>query len=445
MIGLPESSINEACGSWSEAKAAYRFFQNENVKEVDILASHIDKTVERTKAHKRVLVIQDTTYISYSSHKKTSGLGTIAGKGGKGTVMHTALAVSTEGLVLGILDQKIYSRPPISEEEKRLKSHRSNVHIEDKESMKWLESLKKTNNIIDPTQTEVITVCDREADIHDFFELAHNLNSAILVRARHNRNVNKKFMHTRNKQKLWSFIQGLSCTGKVEVEIPARDNKQKRTAFLEIRFGKFMMSPHESHIKCKEGHIKYKPTALFSLQLHAIHVVERNSPPGASPLEWMLLTNLSVSTFEEAVEKVSWYCLRWKIEILHKILKSGLKVEECRLGTAERLMRYLTVMSIIAWRIFFITSIARINPTLPCTGLLAEEEWKVLYVKIHKKPCPSIAPTIKEAVSWIAQLGGYLARKSDQKPGPITLWKGWRRLFDLAEGWRLAHEPHICG
>lgn len=113
----------------------------------------------------------------------------------------------------------------------------------------------------------------------------------------------------------------------------------------------------------------------------------------------MLLTNLPVSTFEEAVEKVSWYCLRWKIEILHKISKSGLKVEECRLGTAERLMRYLTVMSIIAWRIFFITSIARTNPTLPCTALLAEEEWKVLYVKIHRKPCPNIAPTIKEAVS----------------------------------------------
>ncbi len=137
--------------------------------------------------------------------------------------------------------------------------------------------------------------------------------------------------------------------------------------------------------------------------------------------------------------------LRWKIEILHKILKSGLKVEECRLGTAERLMRYLTVMSIIAWRIFFITTIARTDPTLPCTTLLAEEEWKVLYVKIHRKPCSNATPTIKEAVSWIAQLGGHLARKNDLEPGPITIWKGWRRLFDLAEGWRLAHELYICG
>lgn len=106
---------------------------------------------------------------------------------------------------LGVLDQKIYTGQLISEEEKRLKSHRNNIPIEDKEGMKWLESLKETNNIIDPAQTEAITVCDREADMHDFFELAHNLNSAILVRARHNRNVNKKFVHTRNKQKLWSY------------------------------------------------------------------------------------------------------------------------------------------------------------------------------------------------------------------------------------------------
>lgn len=444
LISLPESSINGACGSWSEVKAAYRFFQNENVKEGDILDSHVAKTVERTKAHKRILVVQDTSYISYTSHEKTKGLGAISGKG-KGIVMHTALAVSTEGLVLGILDQKTDSRLSISAEEKEQRSHHNNIPIEDKESIKWLKSLKKTNDMIDSTQT--ITVCDREADMYDFFKLAYNLDSAVLVRAQYNRDINKKFAHTKNKQKLWSFIQGLPCAGKVEIEIPARDNQQKRVAFLEVRFGKFMMNPHKDHIKYREDHIRYKREQLskFSLQFYGVHVIEKDCPSEAKPLEWMLLTNLPVNTFDEAIEKVRWYCLRWKIEIFHKILKSGLKVEECRLGTAERLMRYLTVMSIIAWRIFFITTIARTDPTLPCTTLLAEEEWKVLYVKIHRKPCSNVTPTIKEAVLWIAQLGGHLARKNDPEPGPITLWKGWRRLFDLAEGWRLATELHICG
>ncbi|WP_143696883.1 IS4/Tn5 family transposase DNA-binding protein, partial [Wolbachia endosymbiont of Culex molestus] len=182
LISLPESSINQACGSWSEAKAAYRFFQNENVKGSDILTSHIAKTVERTKTHKRILVIQDTSCISYMGHEKIRGLAVVSKKQSKGIMMHTAFAISTEGLTLGILDQKLYSRPSISKEDQELEKRRRcrNISIEDKESIKWLESLKKTNEIIDSTQTETITVCDREADIYDFFELAYRLNSAVL-------------------------------------------------------------------------------------------------------------------------------------------------------------------------------------------------------------------------------------------------------------------------
>ncbi len=119
-----------------------------------------------------------------------------------------------------------------------------------------------------------------------------------------------------------------------------------------------MMNPSKNNIR-------HRTEKLPDLPFYAVYVAEKDPFSGADPLEWMLLTNLPVNTFDEAVEKVSWYCLRWKIEIFHKILKSGLKVEECRLGTAERLVRYLTVMSIIAWRILFITSIAS-NITVYC-------------------------------------------------------------------------------
>ncbi len=163
-------------------------------------------------------------------------------------------------------------------------------------------------------------------------------------------------------------------------------------------------------------------------------------------MNWILLTNININNFEEAVEKIQWYCLRWRIEVFHKILKSGLKVEECRLQTADRLIRFLTIMSIIAWRIFFITLVARTNPNLSYTVILTDDEWKVLYTKMLKtKDYPEIPPPIREIVRWIAKLGGFLARKNDLEPGPIALWKGWKRLFDLAEGWRLAHELYICG
>ena len=121
-------------------------------------------------------------------------------------------------------------------------------------------------------------------------------------------------------------------------------------------------------------------------------------------------------------------------------MKSGFSIESCRLGTAKRLIRYITLMSIIAWRIFYITFIARENPKLPCTEILEDEEWKVIYVKINKtKNFPVAAPTIKTFVSWIAQLGGFLARKNDSEPGPIVVWRGWRKFAALYEGWQLAH------
>ena len=149
---------------------------------------------------------------------------------------------------------------------------------------------------------------------------------------------------------------------------------------------------------------------------------------------------MAIHSFDEALEKVNWYCLRWRIEIFHKVLKSGLKVEDCRLNTAKKLINYLTVMSVIAYRLYFTTLISRTNPDLPCDVLLSESEWKVLYSRAYKtKKYPDQAPPLKEAIKWIAQLGGFLARKNDRNPGVTTIWRGWRRLTDLSEGWILAN------
>jgi hypothetical protein len=153
----------------------------------------------------------------------------------------------------------------------------------------------------------------------------------------------------------------------------------------------------------------------------------------------MLLTNLPVTSYEKAYEKILWYCVRWRIEMYFKVLKSGFRVEACRLGHAERLARYLTVMSIVAWRLFMITLVARTDPATPCSTFLANREWKVLFLKANtNKSLPKKPPLIGDVVIWVAKLGGYLARKSDGPPGTITLWRGWKRLADLTEGWNLA-------
>jgi hypothetical protein len=183
----------------------------------------------------------------------------------------------------------------------------------------------------------------------------------------------------------------------------------------------------------------HKKESLPDIDMHAVYVVENDPPAGEEAIEWMLLTSLPVQSFDEACEKVRWYCLRWRIEMYFKVRQSGFRVEGCRLNHAERLIRYLMVMSIVAWRLFMITLIARTDPDTPCSSFLAINEWQVLFRKTHKNQAISAEPPrIGDVVVWIAKLGGFLARRNDGPPGTITLWRGWKRLADLTEGWDLA-------
>ena len=436
LASSPESPINQACGDWANTKAAYRFFQNENVNEKTILQSHVRNTLERTKERGTILAIQDTSYFNFTGHNKTIGLGVISKYPTKtlkintnaGLAMHTSFAVSLEGLPLGILDQSIYARKPVPKG--RITKF---TPIEEKESIRWLNALKQTNEVAAESQVQIVTLCDREGDFYELFEYSNRIKAPLLVRAATDRNINKYGAYDSGKfEKLWSRVQALPTSGTIEVENPARDQKPARKAQLETRFGSITMNPPRQHIR-------KRTEKLPDIELYAVNVIEKNPPHGEEALEWMLLTGLQITSFEKAKEKVAWYCLRWRIEVFHKILKSGLKVEQCRLQRADRLIRYLTIMSIIAWRIYWLTLIARTNPELPCTAFVADEEWKVLYTKIkNKKSFPKKPPRISEVVRWIAGLGGFLGRKGDGEPGVMTLWRGWKRLCDLSEGWTLA-------
>ncbi len=234
--------------------------------------------------------------------------------------------------------------------------------------------------------------------------------------------------------KLWDHICKQPEAGSYQIEIPRRaktkhcEARAARTAVVAVKFGTFNMNPPRNHPK-------HGDEKLPDIEMNAVHVREVRPPEGEEPVEWMLLTNHPVASFDDACEKIRWYGLRWRIEMYFKVLKSGFRVEACRLASAERLIRYLAVMSIVAWRTFMITLVARTNPNMPCTKFLAQQEWRVLCL-INKKV--NDPPTIGEAVTWIAKLGGYLDRKGDGPPGTITLWRGWKRLTDLTAGWNLA-------
>ena len=446
----PESPINQACADWAETKAAYRFFQNENVAVGEILAAHRGKTVVRAKKHSTVLAIQDTSYFVYTSHHKTEGLGRMSLKNGKnvkniysnGLMMHTCLAVTMEGLPLGLLDQKIFSRklyPKKTRTSKYAKPH-DHLPVEAKESYRWMEALASTKKAMG--DAEVIAVGDREADFYDLFKLSDQIGCPVLVRANADRTINRRSRYAeKGVEKLWDHMRERPEMGTYTIEIPKRSKtkhgkeREARTATVIVRFGSFQLNPPRNNAK-------HSQEDLPDIGMNAVYVLEPSPPDGEEPVEWMLLTNLPVTSFEEAYQKVRWYCLRWRIEMYFKVLKSGFRVETCRLEHADRLTRYLTVMSIVAWRLFMITLIARTDPAVPCSMFLAGPEWKVLFLKATGiQLLPTTPPRMGDVVIWVAKLGGYLARKSDGPPGTLTLWRGWKRLADMTEGWQIAVQP----
>jgi hypothetical protein len=425
----PTAPINQACGDWAATKASYRLFDNDKATVEKILAPHQRQTQERMKGYPLVLAVQDTSYLNYTSHPQTKGLGPIGTEEQdlSGLVMHPTLIMTPTGLPLGVLTEEIWARP--EDAPKLTKTEKKHLPIEEKESYKWVKGLEQTVALT-PEGVKVVSVCDRGADVFEFFVRAEELQTGILIRATQNR-----ALVDDETGKLWRAAEAAPIVGHLKVDVPAKNNEPKREAIVSLRFCSVILRP------------PWRPKSpdrdpLPAVTVYVVLTQEVDPPVGVTPLEWLLLTNAPVHSFENAVERVQWYRCRWHIEVYFKVLKSGCKVEACRLETAERLKRFLTLCSVIAWRLYWLTHISRHYPDAPCITVLAEHEWQALYATIHRTAVlPHELPTVRQVVRWIAQLGGFLGRKRDGDPGVTVIWRGWQRLNDISATWLLFHQP----
>jgi hypothetical protein len=425
----PEAPINRACEDWADMKAAYHFFANSKVTPERILASHRQRTAARMSEHALVLAVQDTTFFNYNHHPHTEGLGEIGNKTHKqkGFGMHSTLAVTPTGMPLGLLTQAFFTRTP--DEATHQPNKVRQLPIEEKESYKWMQALEQTVELT-PPGVEVVTVCDREADIYEMFTTAKDKDAKLLVRASTDR-----LLVDSEAGKLWQKVGQQAVAGRLTVQIPKNRHREARRAEVSVRFTPVDLKP------------PWRPNQkkLPGVTLFAILVREENPPEGIDdPIEWLLLTNVGVTSFADAIRVVGWYCCRWQIEIYHKVIKSGCSVEDCRLETADRLQNYIALMSVIAWRLHWMTYVNRTDPDLPCTAVLTVSEWQALYMHIHKTTLlPDEPPTVSRAIGWIAQLGGFPGRKRDGKPGVTVIWRGWQRLQDMAATWHLVKQQTL--
>jgi hypothetical protein len=425
----PEAPINQACQDWQDTKAAYPFFANENTTRERIGESHYKRTAERAAQRGWVLAVQGTSFLNYSHHPKTQELGAIGNKKQKqrGFGMHSTLALAPSGLPLGLLDQRWLER---SIDEPSYKPNEiRRLPIEAKESNRWLQAMRQAEDIV-AGGAKLVHVCDAEADIYEFFTEFEQRDRYFLVRAGSNRCLLQDKIEMPSK--LWPYLELQPLLGERAVAIRGNQMHKGREATVSVRTAAVTLKP------------PYRPVGrrLPPLTMTAILLREENPPAEIDePIEWLLLTNLPLKNKGEVLRAADWFGLRWQIEDFHKILKSGCKVEECRLQTAGRLQKYSAMMSIVAWHLHMLTYLSRTQPSAPCTEALTTVEWEALYMRIHNTAVLSqTVPTVYQAIQRIAQLGGFLGRKGDGEPGITTIWRGWRRLQNLAATWHIVKE-----
>ena len=329
--GRPRAGITEACGSHARAKGAYRFFQNEKVTMDVVLTAHTEATIDRIRQHRVVLAPQDTTLLNYSTHSMTEGLGPTGNIADKsvGLLLHDTLAFTEEGTPLGVLDAQCWARDP---EDKGKSSRRKELPIEQKESFKWLRSFNKVSEIqkLCP-ETKIVSIGDREADIYELFAIATAPDAPrLLVRMEKSRNRQVEEQH------LWDFMTTQKIAGELMVHIPRRGANKARDVWTDIRYAEVQLKPPK---RLADSH---KPIRAW-----AVYLLEQGEGPD-SGVEWMLLTTDEVHNFTDAARQVEWYAGRWGIELYHRVLKSGCRIEDRQLGNTNRLEACLGIDMVVA-------------------------------------------------------------------------------------------------
>ncbi len=426
----PQAQIPQACTTRAKTKAAYRFFDHRRTTMQALLQPHYEATAQRLAEHPVVLAVQDSSSLNYTAHPATTGLGPLntSRDNSIGLWMHDTLAFTPEGVPLGLMDVQCWARDP-AQMGKRARRHA--LPIEHKESAKWLKSYAAASQVQRQCpETLVVSVGDREADVYELFaEAAQDASGAkLLVRAERTRRMVKEH------GSLWEYMAGQAQAGIQELHVPRRGKRAARTARMAVHYAPVELRPP-----------KRKPH-LPTVHLWAVWSHELEAPEGVEALEWMLLTTVKVASFEQACERLRWYATRWLIEVYHRTLKSGCRIKERQLGSAERIEACLAIDLVVAWRIYHLTKLGREVPDVPCTVYFEEAEWKALVAYVTRNPtAPEQPPTLREAMRMVAGLGGFLGRKSDGEPGTKSLWLGLQDLDVATAMWRVMTDaPHLA-
>lgn len=371
-----------AKGDWPKVKGYYRMIdapEDSAVTMANILCPHRERTAGRMKGQHRVLCIQDGTDLDYTTLSQCSGLGVIGsnqtGAKSKGLHLHSMMAVTGDGLPLGILRAECTASEAKDKGEDRSRA----TPIEEKKTFSWIQGIRDCVELsTQMPSTSIVCVMDREADFFELFdEHRRNPRVDVLVRAQYDR-------RTAGEYKLFDSVRQSPVQGRLFIQVgrqserpkrskqKARPKRLARTADVSLRYVQVHLLPPPYH------------KDMQPIAVRVVHVVEGNPPQGAEGIEWFLITTMDIASVQEAEQCVRWYCLRWRIEDWHRVLKTGCRIEQLAHKTAERLKRAIAINMVIAWRIMLMTLLGRQCPELPAEVLFSDLEIQVLQAYAKK-------------------------------------------------------------
>lgn len=415
------SSFSAACGE-SLRQSAGMIFSRGKVTVDALQQGHYEQTAQRGGQYDRVIVAQDTSFANYTSHGATDGLGFIDSRGkSRGLVIHSAFAVTEQGLPLGVVGQRVWARDPKQRGRRRGRKSRS---ITEKESHKWLEALEWVSDRLAPYVREICVVADRESDVFEYMAYPRAENVELLLRATHPRKV--MVVGRTEPVSLKEALNDLEVVGHKQVRI----ERSKKTVDLLLE-----LSVATVEVYAPRHYPKSQANRKARMSLIRAREIDTDA---SQPVEWILLYSGECPDFESASRCVDEYTQRWKIERLHYTLKTGLGIEELQFDTAKKLSNAIAFCSVVAWRLMWLTYYARTNPDSSAQTVLSDQQKTVLEAAMSKP-----IKTVQEAVVAIGKLGGFLKSPKYKLPGVKTLWRGWFKLQLMAEGWRLSQGKDI--
>lgn len=435
----PNLSIPAATDRRAEMEGAYRFFGNDKVTPEKIREPHVAATHERIAQCDTVLLVQDTTELDLTRpSQQVDGAGPMDCETRRGAFHHPLIAFTTDGIPLGTVWQKTWAREHIemslSKAEKTAK--RKATPIEQKESIRWIEGQRAARDVAAACRnTRCVCVGDSESDIYELFSEPRSTQPGnasapqleLLVRAGQVRTTSTGdwLADARGTDELFADSVKVSArVAKIATVKSARaKSRDARVADVEVRATTVTLKPPSRPDR-----------KLPPIEVNIVLVEETNPPEGCEPIRWLLVTTLPIDTVEAVQQVVSYYCMRWQIEVYFRTLKSGCRVEQRQFETLPRIENSLAVYSIIAWRVMYLCRLGRMCPELDCEVVFSQSEWKSICWIHYRGKLPPERPTLNEMIRLISSFGGYVVRPNTD-PGTQTLWTGLHQLHCFSISW----------